>query len=1315
MDPSNNFAAAYNLISQRGSSSASTSFSHLRPPPKQNVASPVNRGLVASANGSAAGPSVTTPQRVNAQSRGRQASASPDLFATSSRGGSPDSSGSQEDSIQQFNRFISNKIQLSPDPEDDSDSNESARPAFNNSGPLFFADNDDEDPLPGRLSASNIPSGYADSPSLHRTSAPSSRATLAMNHQAAQGSFPKSNGRLLQFQADDEDDDEELWGGSVSPIASRPASTKATRSKESRSAASSRASANKQVASRRLARHDPPDPSAPFWIEIPPLSEKVRRLYSFAERPAPPLRSQRAAAVGAEMKNKKIAELSSKPLVIEERDEDDEDDGEDETRSRWFDPDKRKKSIAQKKRRADPSQRKERAQIRLSQRQQASDSDDSSSSASWERLKIDLSKFKTVPTRKWGTPEPDDASQGLRAAPKSTESTPTAPAAPSPRKTAAPMKKKKSPEPDPKSYEAIFLAPSTSEEDADEPPPSKVTKPSISVDKGKQKAVERTNNTATRREPPSFRSNRAEPSASAARRRAINEESDDEFVPLAQDPEDASPVATNVRQTTNGAGPSAKTKAAPAAKAKTVPAIPSVGPNGQRIFPKPPVAPLPDFRLKLVNMPAPTGMILPQSAYDKEDGRRKKTAGPNGKASTSNKKGPSTTAGQKRAARSRSNTPPQDRRRHRRAASDSDDYEVQAVSSARDPHRTPQSGSRPKARAFNSADRRGRSTSFSPPRRSAGSNRRQRNQSVTPSSESEYERSRGKQKAVDRRRSGGGSAAKSKAGPLSKTGASQSRSKDGPAPRSFVMPDSQPPPRKKLKPMTLNRDKILGRSDGGRTRENGEGRAPQSRESRFTQSGGMDYGDADDDSDIQSDRGRRREFSRSPSIIRTRRQAQEEGSDTEMTRRRAPKNLRSNLNEQAWVYTSGTHKREVYRDDLNKLKKARRVKGKGTRRGAAHNDSEDSESDEMAASTGESSLSSESKMKNKAPLLDFLVDDEDQPVNTLGRRVPLKLSQSSRKPGESSRSSQKDRSRRREYDSDDDRGDRRDRRRDDDRSHRRQDDRRHRRDRDDDGGGREMQPSDYIRMEMEREATQREDIAMPLGEAYWWEVVWLVLGLFGHQLPPEDFRIVTHARGMIAKRMADGRRALQTMAIRKNFQWYLKTYPQMQRYILTNDELNERIDSHGYGCGMCPRKKQKPESRILFYGKPYGPELTPRQKDEISSSDCNTDQSKDYKKHFFDVLPNAGRGKKNYWAFYVGSKCAARAQLLHKVMHWEVKAQERVRANVVDISEEEGWYDLPLDDLLKKIEVFATGYADEFQRNCESVRTNAMDFDRSEA
>ncbi|KAK0541416.1 hypothetical protein OC844_008060, partial [Tilletia horrida] len=166
----------------------------------------------------------------------------------------------------------------------------------------------------------------------------------------------------------------------------------------------------------------------------------------------------------------------------------------------------------------------------------------------------------------------------------------------------------------------------------------------------------------------------------------------------------------------------------------------------------------------------------------------------------------------------------------------------------------------------------------------------------------------------------------------------------------------------------------------------------------------------------------------------------------------------------------------------------RSVDPKGKRKARRNATTTDSDtSDSYAASTGESSLSSESRFKNKAPLTDFVVDDDDQPVESLGRRVPRQLSQSQRARASQgrpsgSRSQQQRRSHREDSDSDGGRRKRRHKERE-----------------------REMQPSDYIRLERER-GHEEERLHMDLKDAYWWEAMWLNLHILGHKLPPEDLR-----------------------------------------------------------------------------------------------------------------------------------------------------------------------------------------------------------------
>ncbi|KAE8227309.1 hypothetical protein CF319_g235 [Tilletia indica] len=1300
MNSSQDLTSALNRLAEkhRSSSSASpASFQHLR----------------LHANGSPAPPSIIANGLAAATGTriGRPPSASPDLFHTSSRGASPDQSGtaSSESGIGASPAHAAggggaNGNAMGFDLE--GHSRMSGNFEMNSSQPLFRDDGDDIS-MP-----SSSPTGdRRASPSAHHRSG-SPFVDHPHDSFGADGEDgPGLTGEAaIQFrdeensEADDEDD---LWGSpsnsrrSPSGDSQRRASLSSPHKGRSAQKQPSRATAGTSIRIPTRPNNDPSTTSRSntkearmprFWIDVPPLSNRARRKFTIVNdfKPEPsssPLKSKRAAAAGAKEKNRRLAELTMKPLVISD------DESGDETKSAWFDPQKRKQTFEQRKRRADPSTRGERAQERSSQRLDDSASDDASSSESFERLKINLSQIPTVPTRLWGTPEPEDASQGLRAAPKEnaeagpsggerfgTSSTPnTSLSRPPPAKKAP-----KKPEGSQHTFEELFMQQSSTSSDEVEVLPSG----GRTLAKGKAPA----------------------PNRSSDANRHVREESDDDFVPITR-PDDQQPSKQSRASTsqTNKPGPGRSHKPAGAS-------MPAVGPNGQRIFPKPAQAPLPSIPLKLpANMHPPTGMVLSREEYEKEDRKRKKRADPttNGagkkvvnrkrQRSSDSERGGSPERGHRGAGRS-----------GRNARSDSDDFEV--VGSTRQRNRTPPSGSsRPKARALSGSGR-ARRDSLSPPRRySGGGSARRRDRSITPSSASEAERAR-------RRKGEKGRSSAPNAG-------ARKNSKDAGGPvnsRSFVMSNSQPPPKKKLKSFTINRDKILGQAAEGRKSTNaGSERASGSQQQQRQQpSGGMDYGavgDTSDDDDEGADQ-RRPAKSISPGL-KTRNRAREEGSDDEEVRKNAPKILRSEMNEDAWVYTAGTHTREVFRDDLGKLLKARdkvqsqrsskekgkgkaREKGKGKGKRAAGTTSDSDTSDTYAASTGESSLSSESKFRNKAPLTDFVIDDDDEPIESLSRRVPRQLSQpqprgsqrerersrrspppaekKKKKKQKASSSGSKQRRRRRDSFSEDDS------------------------DGDSDGGGREMQPSDYIRLERGR--VQEEQIGMTLDDAYWWEMVWLILHLLDLKLPPDDLRKANHARRMLQERMSDGTRSLSNMAVRKNFRWYLKTYPRLVLATLTNEQLTARIDRHGYGCGMCRRTKQKPESRICLYGRPYGPELNVREKEEISSSDCDSEQQDEVKEKAFGVLPGAGNGKKNHTIFYLGSKCALRAELLHRVLHWEVLALDETKKLCSDRLDE--WADRDLKQVLEEVQLLVNSKWRLFKLFCERMRTEAMDFDR---
>ncbi|CAD6916436.1 unnamed protein product [Tilletia controversa] len=1272
MNSSNDLSLAYNRMVEQHRLSGSSNPANFQ----------LRRAATASPGPNANGPS---PQR------GRLPSASPDLFCGSSQGGSPERSGSaSSDSGAGQNEPPNGADGLhlgsyfhDHDPESGGDVE------MNSSQPLFREDGDrismaGGSPYAARQASSAVQGQNFSSPGFDEQPQPGPQ----LAGQAAIQFRDEEN-----LEADDEDD---LWGSPSetrrSPLRDPPkrasaasATSQAGRSAQKKASRPAAASSSKKdpvllgFSHSKSARADAKKglPVA-LWIDVPPISNKLRRQFSIVRDFKPTSttgRGQRAAAAGAKEKNKKLAELSSKPLIIISDDE-----SGDETKSVWFDPEKRKQSQEQRKRRPDPSRRVDRAHNRLSQHVVDTDSgsDDASSATSFQRLKIDLSQIPTVPTRMWGTPPPEDAIQGLRAAPRdggdggpsatqagNDQSTSNIASPPKP----APKKAPKKPQGPEHSFEELFMQHSSTSSDEVEVLPSGGRSPA----KGKTLAM----STSETRRPSPHASNGGPANGRAASR--IQEESDDEFHPIER------PAGTSKEQprasTSKGKGAAARPVKSTAGTA----AGPATGPNQPRFFPKPAIAPLPAIPMKLpANMHPPTGRVLSREEYAKEDRPRKRRSDANGGGKTA-------ANGRKRQHSSDSERGPSPQRGHRggrddrHARSDSDDFEVTASHRAVN-RSTPPPGSRPKARAFSSGGR-GRRDSLSPPRRySGGGSARRRDRSITPSSASETERTR---------RRKGGSGDKSKNGP---SRPSSSSNKAGPG-RSFVMPDSQPP-RKKLKPFTMSRDKILGAAEGRKSQNDGN-RASGS-QSRSMGGGGMDYGAAGDDSDdeVEMQPGKS-----SPS--KARRQSREAGSDDEDVRKRAPKSLQSQINEDAWVYTSGTHKKDVYREDLSKLRKAREKvlsqrasKGKGKererekRKGKKRAETSDSEtSDSFAASTGESSLSSESRLKNKASLNDFVIDDDDEPVESLVRRVPRQLSGAAppRRSGDRDRrspprskkssSSSKRRSRPESFSEDDsieESGE----------------------------GEREMQPSDYIRLERER--MPEEALTMSLDDAYWWEMVWLIMQLLDQKLPPEDARSASHARRIVKERMSDGQRQLQTMAQRKNFLWYLKTYPKLIRMTLTNDELQARIDRFGSGCGMCPRKKQRPDSRICLFGRPYGPDLNVRDKSEISSSDCDSDQSTELKETGFEALQ--GKGKKNFTAFFLGSKCAVRAELLHRVLHWEVLAQDEAKRLSADRLDD--WVDRPLRVVLTEVQDHVNGKWPAFKKYCEAMREEAMDFVR---
>ncbi|KAL9940838.1 hypothetical protein V8E36_000326 [Tilletia maclaganii] len=1283
MNSSHDLAAALNRAMDASSALSPARF--IQPRASRTSESP--------APGGSAYPAITS----GGPTRRRPQSVSPDLFYTSSRGGSPDSSDPASSESQIGERTPSRAAAQASKGIDRSSRSKHEPPGELSGDHALFRDNADAGPSSAMSSQANPPRMHAAKTNGHSRQDP--------HEQLVIDAPPLDNGdAAIRFQdekAPQSDDEDDLWGGPVSPSTSKsspvksshtqrpPQASTSSRPRQSAGAASARSSKRDhrrspeaRIRQQKHAKADWVDISEDekdwtVWVDVPILNKEKRKQYTvvsdFKEDKS---RSRRRAAAGAREKNRQLAALTNKPLVLSDGEED-----EDETRSTWFDPQRRKQSQEQRRRRADPSKRGERAEIRSSQQTRLSGSDSDGTSASevsFVKLDVDLSQIPTVATKIWGTPEADDAAQGLRAAPKDlADDDPSRPSTSAAGASALVIPnrpaKKKAQEPI-HSFEELFLQQSNSSDEGDLPPPS-----SAAANKGQarasagQPARTPAKNSATKTTAPPQNGNRLR----------LQEESDDDFVPIERPPPVKAPAAATASKA------AAATK--PRLNMSTQPTPTATSSNGHRVFPKPAVAPLPAIPLKLPpNMHPPTGMVLSRDAYEKEDRRRKRNIGANGAAKK--------TADQRKRHRSsdsdRSPSPEHRGRARKQVENPDSDFEVTDV---RDAYRTPQSGARPQPRQFSSNGRQ-RSDSLSPPRRRSGTSFRMQERSVTPSSASEGERAR--------RRKGGRDVDKGKKKASSSKVSKDTRTtKVGPPSRSFVMPDSQPP-RKKLKSMTFKRDKILGST--GRV-PNGSPRPSETRKSQQSQNGGIDYGRAEDDSDDDEPDRARQNFG-SPAVL-TRRAAREAGTDEEeeLLSQSAPKNLQSDLNEEAWTYTAGTHKNDVYRDNLGKLRKARKLtdsqraqKGKGKRRkGKSRATTEESSetSDSYAASTGDSSLSSNSRWKNKADLGDFVVDDDDQPIESLSRRVPRNLTQSQASPSKQPRASgsgshkQSSQHRSRRRGSDSEGSDRRGRGR---------------------GRGgreaeREMQPSDYIRLERER--IPEETVAVTLEDAYWWEMVYLIFNLLDQQIPVDNRKDANRGRRMLEQRMSDGQRALSNMVIRKNFRWYLKTYPKMLRITLTSDEVRERQDSFGFGCGMCRRTKQRPESRICLYGRPYGPDLTIRNPSEVSSSDCDSEQQDEIKEKHFKPLPNGGKGKKNWYAFYVGSKCAMRAELLHKVLHWEVMAQEETKRICGDRLDD--WLDKDFNTVQALVQKYVSDNYPMLQKFCERIRTEAMDFDRN--
>jgi hypothetical protein len=161
-------------------------------------------------------------------------------------------------------------------------------------------------------------------------------------------------------------------------------------------------------------------------------------------------------------------------------------------------------------------------------------------------------------------------------------------------------------------------------------------------------------------------------------------------------------------------------------------------------------------------------------------------------------------------------------------------------------------------------------------------------------------------------------------------------------------------------------------------------------------------------------------------------------------------------------------------------------------------------------------------------------------------------------------------------------------------------------------------------------------------------------------LSPADRERLERNRAALKSRTRSTEESVGSVAMRRQFKWYLTNYPKMHVEALFTDEIDRFGSLAKQGCGICHRRSQKPQARVMFSGSRYNQQtlapLSSHQDDSSSDSDSEaSDRSDDT-----ETWREAGRDEKGRagHVFFAGNHCAHRAAVLHALHHWEWTAMQ---------------------------------------------------------
>lgn len=164
-------------------------------------------------------------------------------------------------------------------------------------------------------------------------------------------------------------------------------------------------------------------------------------------------------------------------------------------------------------------------------------------------------------------------------------------------------------------------------------------------------------------------------------------------------------------------------------------------------------------------------------------------------------------------------------------------------------------------------------------------------------------------------------------------------------------------------------------------------------------------------------------------------------------------------------------------------------------------------------------------------------------------------------------------------------------------------------------------------------------------------------------LSQEDRKRLERNRAALRSRMRSVEESVGSVAMRRQFRWYLMQYPKMEVEALFSDEVEEYGTLAKNGCGVCHRRNQKAQFKITFSGLRYNQETLAPLKDhdkpssaaddDTSSSDDSDTSSDRSDANETWCEQDTDERERATFTFFAGQHCAQRAAVLHKLHHWE--------------------------------------------------------------